>query len=116
MALYDEVHAQYATLARSLRGLLYVHLVASRDEGFPATLGAIREAFGGPIMLNGGFDRARADATIASGQADLVSFGRPFIANPDLVARMMHGRRDRCADPDTFYTPGPAGYVNYASL
>jgi len=116
MGLHDEVHAQYATLARSLRGLLYVHLIASRDEAFPTTLGAVREAFGGPIMLNGGFDRARADATIASGQADLVSFGRPFIANPDLVARMQRGGEIAAPSPETFYTPGPVGYVDYPQL
>lgn len=113
LVVHDEVHAQYATLARSLRGLLYVHVMQNPHAGFAATFGAIREGYGGPIMLNGGFDRARGDAAIASGQADLVSFGRPFIANPDLVARMQRGADLAAPNPGTFYTPGPEGYVDY---
>lgn len=111
---HDEVEAQYTTLARALRGLLYVHLVKNPNDGFPGTAAAIRQAFGGPIMLNGGFDAERAEAAIAAGQADLVSFGRPFIANPDLVDRMKTGAPLAAPDPSTFYTPGARGYVDYA--
>jgi N-ethylmaleimide reductase len=116
LPVHGEVEAQYTTLARRLRGLLYVHLVRNPNEGFPNTAAAIRDAFGGPIMLNGGFDAEHAEAAIAAGQADLVSFGRPFIANPDLVHRMKVRAPLATPDPSTFYTPGERGYLDYASL
>ncbi len=104
------------TLARALRGLLYVHLVTSASEEFSATAAAIRDAFGGPVMHNGGFDAGRAEVVIAEKRAELVSFGRPFIANPDLVARMKSGASLAAPDPSTFYTPGARGYVDYSPL
>jgi len=111
---HDEVEAQYAALARGLRGLRYVHVVVNPHPGFAATLGAMRAGFGGPLILNGGFDAARAGAALAAGDADLISFGRPFIANPDLVARLRRGAALAVPEPATFYTPGPEGYVDYA--
>lgn len=113
---YAGVEVFYADLAARLRGLAYVHVVASGDAGFASTAAAIRRAYGGPVMLNGGFDAARAEAALAAGHAELVSFGRPFIANPDLVARMRAGAPLATPDPATFYTPGPGGYVDYAAL
>jgi N-ethylmaleimide reductase len=113
LPVHGEVEAQYTTLARGLRGLLYVHLIRNPNEGFPTTAAAIREAFGGPIMLNGGFDADQAEATLTAGQADLVSFGRPFVANPDLVTRLKTKAPLAAPDPSTFYTPGERGYVDY---
>ena len=112
---HDEVGAQYETLARGLRGLLYVHLLTHGHEGYGGTAHAIRRAFGGPVILNGGFDGARADAELSAGRAELISFGRPFIANPDLVERLRHGAPLAPPRPETFYTPGPEGYVDYPS-
>lgn len=113
LPLHDEIEAQYVEVAGALRGLLYLHLVASSHDGFATTAAAVGAAFTGPIMLNGNFDRARAEAALAAGRADLISFGRPFIANPDLVRRMRDGLA--LAEPvaQTFYTPGAAGYVDY---
>ncbi len=113
---HAEVHAQYEALARALRGLLYVHVVASQNDAFSATLDSIRGAFGGPVILNGGFDAERAKAALAGGRADLISFGRPFIANPDLVERMRRGVELATPQPQTFYTPGREGYVDYPAL
>ena len=110
---HDEVQAQYATLANGLTDLLYVHLVQAADQAFPATADAIREAYRGPIILNGGLDRARAEASLAERKADLVAFGRPFIANPDFVERLEKGMALAEPHPSTFYTPGPEGYVDY---
>ncbi|MDF2698119.1 MAG: alkene reductase [Labilithrix sp.] len=62
---HDEVEAQYASLARSLRGLLYVHLVTQATAAFEATAQGIREAFGGHIMRNGGFDIELLHARLA---------------------------------------------------
>ncbi|MBO6939455.1 MAG: alkene reductase [Deltaproteobacteria bacterium] len=117
MRLYDDVDSTYVALAKALGeiGLLYVHLVLTPDERAPSTARRVAEAFGGTVILNGGFDRERAEATLAAGDADLVAFGRPFIANPDLVARFRSGDPLAEPDPSTFYSPGPEGYVDYPS-
>ena len=113
MPLHDEVEAQYVLLAARLRGLVYLHLVRSQHPDFERTAAAIREAFGGPLVLNGGFDRASAEEALAAGHAELISFGRPFIANPDAVARMKQGLELRAPDLAKLYTPGPEGYTDY---
>jgi N-ethylmaleimide reductase len=114
--LHDEVHATYAALAAKLAGLSYVHLVQNQHLGYAETERAVRKAFGGTLVVNGGFDRERAEATLAAGQADLIAFGRPFISNPDLVARLAVGAPLASADPATFYSAGSEGYVDYPAL
>lgn len=69
-----------------------------------------------PLMVNTGFDRAKARAAVASGQADLVAFGSLFIANPDLVARFKGDGTLNTPDPTTFYGVGPGGYTDYPTL
>jgi N-ethylmaleimide reductase len=116
-----ETAALYAHLAARLADvrLAYVHVVDHSAMGAPTVPDtvkqAIRAAFGGPIILSGGYDRARAEADLAAGKGELVAFGRPFIANPDLVARLERGLPLSPPDPDTFYTPGPKGYTDYAA-
>ena len=68
------------------------------------------------FILAGGFDRPRAESALQAGQADLVAFARPFIANPDLVARMQANAALNALDMATFYTRGPKGYTDYPSL
>jgi N-ethylmaleimide reductase len=116
LPLHDEVHATYASLATQLAGLLYVHVVQSQHGGHPETERAIRSGFGGPLIVNGGFDRARAETTLGEGRADLIAFGRPFIANPDLVLRLARGAALAAPDPATFYSAGSEGYVDYPTL
>ncbi|NTX35960.1 MULTISPECIES: alkene reductase [unclassified Myxococcus] len=113
---HEGVQEQYTVLARELRGLVYVHLIASVEKGFTATADAIRRSFGGPIILNGGFTRDRAQAALDAGRADLIAFGRPFIANPDLVARMKGDAELAAPDFQRLYTPGAEGYVDYPAL
>ena len=55
----------------------------------------------------------RAQAELAAGRGDLVAFGRPFIANPDLVARLRSGAVLALPDLSTFYSPGDKGYTDY---
>lgn len=118
MAAYDEVVEQYAWLAERLDELelVYLHLVLGAQRIPQATWDALRAAFGGTLLVNSGFDRTAAEAVLEARQADLVSFGVPFIANPDLVERMRHGAGLADPRPDTFYTPGAAGYVDYPAL
>jgi N-ethylmaleimide reductase len=69
-----------------------------------------------PIIVNTGFDKAKANVVIAAGFADLVAFGAPFIANPDLVERLRGDAPLDKPDPTTFYTAGPKGYTDYPAL
>jgi N-ethylmaleimide reductase len=75
--------------------------------------GAIRAAFKGRFILSGGYDAARADADLEAGRGDLVAFARPFISNPDLVAKLASGAPLASPAPATFYTPGEKGYTDY---
>jgi N-ethylmaleimide reductase len=114
-----EMEVLYERLAVTLSelGLAYVHIVDHSAMGAPAVpvsvKDALRRAFRGAIILSGGYDRERADADLAAGKGELVAFGRPFIANPDLVERMRAGHALEEPDPKTFYTPGEQGYTDY---
>jgi N-ethylmaleimide reductase len=117
-----DVDAQYLALTSELSqlGLLYVHLLDHSPLGAPPVpaelkLG-LRAAFKGVFILAGGFDRDRAERALQAGDADLIAFARPFIANPDLVARLQTDAALNTLDMATFYTPGPKGYTDYPTL
>ncbi len=76
----------------------------------------IRKVFSGPLILNQEYNLERAEADLATGLADAISFGRPYISNPDLVERL---RVDAPFAPDNFktwYAPGAEGYTDYPAL
>lgn len=109
----EATHA-HAIAELAKRPIAYLHILDSRP-GWDVAAQA-RRLFGGTLMLNGGFDRARADAAIASGAAEMVSFGAPFIANPDLPARLRAGAPLTAPDPATFYGGTAKGYTDYPVL
>jgi N-ethylmaleimide reductase len=119
---FADVDAQYLALAQELSalGLMYLHVLDHSAMGAPAVPAALkvalRAAFDGPFILAGGFDAASAAQALAAGQADLIAFGRPFLSNPDLVARMQAGAPLNPPDFGTFYTPGEKGYTDYPAL
>jgi N-ethylmaleimide reductase len=119
MPLYDEIDEAYVMLAGALdeKGLVYLHLVNHSSMGAPAvdpaTVRRIREAFSRTLILSGGYDRDRAEGDLQSGRADLVAFGRPFIANPDLPERLRTGSSLAVPDDATFYTADEKGYTDY---
>ncbi|WP_174293041.1 alkene reductase [Sphingomonas bacterium] len=76
----------------------------------------IREVFAGPLILNQEYSVATAQAALDSGVADAIAFGRPFIANPDLVDRLRRGAALAEDDQKTWYTPGAEGYTDYPAL
>lgn len=76
----------------------------------------IREVFERPLILNQDYTFEAAEADVASGLADGISFGRKFIANPDLVDRFRRGAELNADDFKTWYTPGPEGYIDYPAL
>jgi N-ethylmaleimide reductase len=74
----------------------------------------IRAAFRGTLIWCGGFTRSKAQAALDTGWTDLIAFGRPFVANPDLVARLRNDWPIAEADPSAFYTRnGPKGYTDF---
>jgi len=99
------------------RGIAYLHINDQATFDLPSIpeglLPKIREAFTGPIILCGGYDAARAEQAVDRGIADLVAFGVPFIANPDLPTRLEHNWPLNGADRDTFYGGGAQGYTDY---
>jgi N-ethylmaleimide reductase len=119
MKAYPEIDETYTTLVPRLAatGLQYVHLVDHSAMGAPAVPDGLKRALRAlwprTFILAGGFDRASAEAALREGHADLVAFGRPFLANPDLVTRLHQGLPLNAVDFATCYTPGPKGYTDY---
>jgi N-ethylmaleimide reductase len=114
-----EMDDLYLRLVDALNGLglLYIHVVDHSAMGAPEVSpelkARIRAAFNGQYILSGGYDAARAAADLDARRGDLVAFGRPFISNPDLVAKLKSGQALVAPDFSTFYTPGEKGYTDY---
>jgi len=110
----DDPHETFRVLLERIRpmGLAYLHVIRSPRKDLDAfALG--RDHFGGPLIVNDGFDAASAESVLAAGAAEAVSFGRSFIANPDLVRRLREGLPLATFDVATLYTPGAKGYTDY---
>jgi N-ethylmaleimide reductase len=101
-------------------GLGYVHLVEGQTGGpreFPAgAIAALRAGFDGAYMANNAYDRTRAIQAVDSGEADLIAFGKLFIANPDLVERLERNAPLNEPDQSTFYGGDEHGYTDYPTL
>ncbi|WP_020678597.1 alkene reductase [Salinispora arenicola] len=110
-----QVNFGYFVERLSQRGLAYVHVLEGDMTTKASNLDyrALRDRFAGVYIANNGYDEARAATAVDSGAADLVAFGVPFLANPDLVRRYREGLPLNEADPTTFYSGGEAGYTNY---
>jgi N-ethylmaleimide reductase len=113
---YADIPQQFASLANELGvlKLAYIHVVAYAKVGEPL-LRAIKKAFGGPIIINGGLDRQKAEAAFEAGYADLAAFATSFLANPDLPHRLEHALPLNTPEPSTFYTADAKGYSDYPS-
>jgi N-ethylmaleimide reductase len=113
----------YAIQALNRFDLAYIHLMEPSDldlatgDVLNPVLPVFRPLYKGTIITNGGYDKEKANAVLASGDAELVSFGRLFIANPDLPKRFeLNAALNPPADPKTFYGGGEAGYTDYPFL
>ncbi|MGK5056669.1 alkene reductase [Janthinobacterium sp. LB2P49] len=121
-AAFDGVDQQYIALVKQLSalGLMYVHVLDHSASGTPpvpeALKSALRAAFHGPFILAGGFNKTSAEQALNEGIADLIAMGRPFLSNPDLVARMRQDEPLNPLDPATLYTGGAQGYTDYPAL
>lgn len=115
--------ATYGALVEQLRqmGLVYLHCVEGATIG-PRSIppdfsfAALRRAFGGTYMANNGYDRALALQARAENSADLISFGRLYLANPDLVERLRRNAKLEEAPKETWYGGGEHGYTDYPTL
>ena len=105
-------------------GLAFVEL---REPGPDGTFGQtdvpkqsplIRELYSGPLILNSDYTAAEAEADVSSGKCDAVSFGRPYISNPDLEKRIAVGAEFNPNKdvPKSWYFPIPEGYIDYPTL
>lgn len=116
----------YVIKKLSQQGIGYLHLiepqvraglVAERNMNAPESVCKLfRPIFAGPLIASGGFKAQGAEAALKAGIADLVAFGRLFIANPDLPKRVIAGASLNEPNPNTFYGGGEAGYTDYPYL
>lgn len=112
---------QHAARELNQLGLFYLHVMDGLGFGFhelgtPVTLEETRELFTGPLIGNCGYTLEAAEEAVARGAADLIAIGRPFISNPDLVARYRNGwPLTEASDPSTWYSGDDAanGYTDY---
>ena len=116
-----------ATFGHAIRrldefGLAYLHLLDPLPDcpfdnpGLERLAPQLRQYFRGPVIINGNFDRAAARTALERREADLVAFGVPFLANPDLPERLRQGSPLNPPDRATFYGGGARGYTDYPAL
>jgi len=123
MPLYEQMESDYTRVSELLgqaNATAYVHLVDHTSMGAPAVPQSIKQTFRknfrGTLILSGGYDAQSAERDLAAGAGDLIGFGRPFLANPDLPTRFRSGATLNAPDFATFYMPGEKGYTDYPTL
>ncbi|OQR98533.1 hypothetical protein THRCLA_06706 [Thraustotheca clavata] len=113
-----EALAQFLATEINAFNLAYIHILR-HDEIHLRTgdyLPVYRKYYRGNIIGNGNYTREEADEAIANGAVDAVAFGRPFVANPDLVKRFQRNAPLNTPDKKTFFIQGPVGYNDYPKL
>jgi N-ethylmaleimide reductase len=100
--------------------LVYIHVIEGATGGprdiAPFDYGSLRQRFKGAYIANNGYDFELATRMLAANAADLIAFGKPFLANPDLVERLQRGAPLNVPDKTTFYGGGAKGYTDYPTL
>jgi N-ethylmaleimide reductase len=113
----SEVNETYLQLAARLNSLGIVYLHISNNPAIPeATHQGIRNTFNNTIIYCNGFTAETAEAKLQDGSADLIAFGRSFLANPDFIARIQKNEVLNEPEYNTLYTPGEVGYTDYPVL
>ena len=118
----SDPEALFGHLVQALdqRGIAFIHFIegitggARELDGFD--FARARQNFRGSYIANNGYTRAMAIEAVASGRADAVAFGRPYLANPDLLERLRLDAPLNRHNSKTFYSPGPEGYIDYPTL
>ena len=112
----DNLTETFSYVARELgkRGIAFI---CAREHEAADSLGPLlKKEFGGAYIANEKFTKDSANAWLQEGKADAVAFGVPFIANPDLPARLAKDAPLNAPVPETFYGKGPEGYLDYPAL
>jgi 2,4-dienoyl-CoA reductase-like NADH-dependent reductase (Old Yellow Enzyme family) len=108
--------ATFGYVAREL-GRRQIAFICARESLGPNRIGPeLKKQFGGLYVANESFTRETAEQVLQAGEADAVAFGKAFIANPDLVARLARNAPLNPPDANTFYADGPQGYTDYPTL
>lgn len=116
---YEEEEITHLYLADALQQLdiMYIHLSDQSVNGHlpipTAFIQELRKHFKNLLIIAGGFTATSAEAALKAGLADLIAFGRPFIANPDLVERFRNDVTLATGDTKTYYEGGDKGYIDY---
>jgi len=119
LAPYDEeeTNKTYALLAQKLDELQIAYLHIAVNAPVPEkTFHIIRRNFSGTIILSNGLTPETGEVALHAGFADLVAFGRSFLSNPDFAERIKTNAALNPVDPNTLYTPGAKGYIDYPAL
>lgn len=113
-----QAHFEYYVEELGRRGLCYLHVLQGDmiTKASRVDYRALRSKFAGTYIANNGYDLESARSAIEDSAADLVAFGVPFLANPDLVRRYRESLPLNTADPTTFYGGDEAGYTDYPSF
>lgn len=108
-------HFEHIVSSIAARGLAYLHILEGDMTGAPKRVDyrKLRELFRGAYIANNGYDKHRAQEALVNGDADLVAFGAPFLANPDLVRRYRENLLLNKIDQSTFYGGDATGYTDY---
>jgi 2,4-dienoyl-CoA reductase-like NADH-dependent reductase (Old Yellow Enzyme family) len=112
----SDLSATFTYVARAMRERGLAFLMARERVADDRIGPQLKAEFGGVFIANEGLDPATAQALLDAGEADAVGFGKLFISNPDLPARIQAGAPLARWVAETFYTPGPEGYVDYPPL
>jgi len=113
-ALFEHVASELSAF-----NVVYLHVVEVSMTGeadYSVDMSSLRDAFAGAYIANGGYDKVRGNAVLADGKADLVAYGKLFLANPDLPERFKQDADLNAPDQATFYGGDAHGYTDYPSL
>lgn len=113
----DENPAEtFGYVARELGKRKIAFIFTREKEGEDSLAPQLKQQFGGALIANEGFTKEQGNAWLAAGKCDAVSFGVPFIANPDLVKRLEQDAPLNEPKFETFYGSSPEGYIDYSTL
>ncbi|WP_339511235.1 alkene reductase [Pseudomonas sp. RL_15y_Pfl2_60] len=113
----DSQRSETFTYVASELGKRGIAFICAREKAADDSLApSLKQAFGGVFIANERFTKEQSNEWLATGKADAIAFGVPFIANPDLPARLQADAPLNEPQPETFYGSGPVGYIDYPRL
>jgi 2,4-dienoyl-CoA reductase-like NADH-dependent reductase (Old Yellow Enzyme family) len=112
----DNPAETFGYVARELGARKIAFIFTREHQGEDSLAPQLKQQFGGALIANEGFTKEQGNAWLAAGKCDAVSFGVPFIANPDLVKRLEQDAPLNEPKFETFYGASPEGYIDYPTL